>query len=326
MDSIPSYPQDMQDALDTFGRDAEQIITSFRKKLDLQKQPPIIYHYTNDVGLRGILETGQLWLTDIFNLNDPSELNHGFTRAIEVLNRLVANRSSESKEFARRLTYLAEQKGIQDSAHFFVCSFSSCGDDLGQWRAYADNGRGYAVGFDAAALELGFVKGETAIANSDASYAATFPITYKDAELAKIHQNIIEKMLGLISMPHGRNLQDGEIESYIRDLSVSVMVHTMHAALFFKHEAYNNEKEHRFLEMYSAVAPPSNMKLRSRPYSLIKYKEFDWRSVASKALRQIVVGPAADHKKASQFARDCLRSFHPETVPINCSVIPYRAV
>ena len=78
MDSIPSYPQDMQDALDKFGREAEQIITSFRKKLDLQKQPPIIYHYTDDVGLRGILETGQLWLTDIFNLNDPSELNHGF--------------------------------------------------------------------------------------------------------------------------------------------------------------------------------------------------------------------------------------------------------
>ena len=42
MDSIPSYPQDMQDALDKFGREAEQIITSFRKKLDLQKQPPII--------------------------------------------------------------------------------------------------------------------------------------------------------------------------------------------------------------------------------------------------------------------------------------------
>jgi hypothetical protein len=33
--------------------------------------PPIIYHYTNDAGLRGILESGKLWLTDIFDLNDP---------------------------------------------------------------------------------------------------------------------------------------------------------------------------------------------------------------------------------------------------------------
>jgi hypothetical protein len=326
MDSIPSYPQDMQDALDKFGREAEQIITSFRKKLDLQKQPPIIYHYTDDVGLRGILETGQLWLTDIFNLNDPSELNHGFTRAIEVLNSLVVNGPPESKAFARQLTYLSEQKGIQGSAEFFVCSFSSCGDDLGQWRAYADNGRGYAVGFDAEALGCGFVNGQTTIPNSEVSYAATFPITYKDAELARIHRKIIEKMLGLVSLPHGRNLQDAAIKSYIRELSVSFMTHTIHAALFFKHEAYNNEQEHRFLEVYSAAAPPSKMKLRSRPYSLIKYKEFDWRSVAAKALRQIVVGPAADHTKASQFARDCLRSFHPETVPINCSVIPYRAV
>jgi hypothetical protein len=30
--------------------------------------PPIVYHYTNDVGLKGIQEVGQLWLTDIFDL------------------------------------------------------------------------------------------------------------------------------------------------------------------------------------------------------------------------------------------------------------------
>ncbi len=227
--------------------------------------------------------------------------------------------------FAEQLTAFALQKGIQGSAHFFVCSFSSCGDDLGQWRAYADNGRGYALGFDATALENGFTKGGTPIPNTD-TYTAAFPITYKDAELAKIHRQIIEKMLGLISLPRGRNLQNAAINSYMTDLSVSLMVHTVHAALFFKHEAYDNEKEYRFLQTYSADAPPLEMKLRARPYSLVRYKEFDWRSLAAMALKQIVVGPAADHGKASQFARDCLRLCHAETVEITRSGIPYRAV
>lgn len=315
----------MQDALDKFSCEAEQIIASFLKTLESQKPPPMIYHYSDDVGLRGVLETGKLWLTDIFNVNDPSELNHGFSVAIKVLNSMVANEPPETKRFAEQLTAFAQQKGIQGSAHFFVCSFSSCGDDLGQWRAYADNGRGYALGFDAIALENGFTKGGTPIPNTD-TYTAAFPITYNDAELAKIHRQIIEKMLGLISLPRGRNLQSAAISSYMTDLSVSLMTHTVNAALFFKHEAYDNEKEYRFLQTYRFDALPLEMKLRARRYSLIKYKEFDWRSVAAGALKQIIVGPAADHEKASQFARDCLRLCNAETVVITRSGIPYRAI
>jgi hypothetical protein len=32
--------------------------------------------------------------------------------------------------------------GIEAAGHFFICCFSGDGDDLGQWRAYADDGRG----------------------------------------------------------------------------------------------------------------------------------------------------------------------------------------
>jgi len=325
MTSKHPYPRDMQDGLDKFSCEAEQIIASFRKTLESKKPPPIIYHYTDGVGLRGISESGRLWLTDIFNLNDPSELNHCFSHALKVLNSMVANGPPGSKKFAEHLTAFAQQKGIQGSAHFFVCSFSWCGDDLGQWRAYADNGRGYALGFDTTALENGFTKGGTAIPNTD-TYTAAFPITYKDAELAKMHRLIIEKMLGLISLPRGRNLQSAAIGSFMTDLSVSLMTHMVNAALFFKHEAYDNEKEYRFLQAYRFDAPPIEMKLRAGRYSLIKYKEFDWRSVSAGALKGIVVGPAADHEKASQFAGDCLRLCHAETVAITRSGIPYRAV
>jgi hypothetical protein len=312
----------MQDALDKFSREAEQIIASFRKNLESQKPPPIIYHYTDAGGLRGILETGQLWLTDIFNLNDPSELSHGFSHGVKVLDSMVANGPPEGKVFAERLAGFAHQRGIQESAHFFVCSFTSWGDDLGQWRAYADNGRGYALGFDANALEktfagIGFTK--DGIPNT-----FSFPITYKDAELAKIHRQIIESMLGLISLPRGRNLQGAAINSYMTELSVWLMVHMLHAAVFFKHEGYYNEKEYRFLQMYMAGELPE-MKRRARRCSLINYKEFDWKSGATGALKQIVVGPAADREKARHFAEDCLRLFYTGTATITHSDIPYRA-
>ena len=84
-------PQDMIDALAKFDSTAKQIIDSFCKTLESQEPPQTIYHYTNDVGLKGILETGQLWLSDIFNLNDPSELSHGFSHAVKILNNKAAN-------------------------------------------------------------------------------------------------------------------------------------------------------------------------------------------------------------------------------------------
>jgi hypothetical protein len=63
-------PRDMQDALDKFHVEAEQIVHSFLLTLESEEPPPVVYHYTNDVGVRGIWETGQLWLTDLFSLND----------------------------------------------------------------------------------------------------------------------------------------------------------------------------------------------------------------------------------------------------------------
>lgn len=124
------WAQDMQDALELFGCEAEQIIASFVRTLESQKPAPIIYHYTDDVGLRGILETGQLWLTNVFNLNDPSELSHGLSHAVKILNSKAAKGPLESKLFAEDLAAFIEQRGIQKSGHYFLCSFSSCGAEM----------------------------------------------------------------------------------------------------------------------------------------------------------------------------------------------------
>jgi hypothetical protein len=47
--------------------------------------------------------------------------------------------------------------GIEEWARFFVACFSYNGDELGQWRGYAANGRRYAFGFDGPILERSFL-------------------------------------------------------------------------------------------------------------------------------------------------------------------------
>lgn len=320
--SLPGFdavPRDMQDALERFNEDAAEIVQSFLATLESQPPPPIIYHYTNDVGLKGILETGRLWLTDIFSLNDPSELTHGFSVAINTLTSKLARDSAVGQIFNKNFAAFAQQGAIPKVAHFFMCSFSSSGDDLGQWRAYADNGRGYAVGFDAKALEDGYTKqGGIPIPNN-----STFHITYNDAQLLGIQGQIVEKMHNLIMLPTGRKLKNAAINVYMAELQVLLTLHILQTILFFKHEAYADEREFRFLQIHKANEPPT-VEVRARRYGLVKYREFDWRSVAPDALKKIVVGPAADYGTATQFAKDCLGLFHHGNVEVTRSEIPYR--
>lgn len=316
---MTDIPQDMKNALTEFDTTANGIVRSFIEKLESQDPPEFIYHYTNDVGLKGILETGQLWLTDIFSLNDPTELSHGFSHAVNRLNAKADTGPPESRVFAKNFSAFHEV-GVQGSAHYFVCSLSSDGDDLGQWRAYADNGRGYAIGFDARALERLFThRDDLPIPNK-----STFPVIYNDAMLAEIHHQMIDSMFDLISLPRGKDMDRASIIAYMTELSVYLSVHVLRTALFFKHEAYRNESEYRFLEIYKADVPPE-VKRRSRSYDLVKYREFDWKRLQAGMLKRIVVGPAADRTKAKRFATDCMAACHLGSVEIGYSQIPYRA-
>ena len=322
MENSPDFhavPRDMQDALERLNDAAQEIVHSFLATLEIQQPPPIIYHYTNDVGLKGILETGEFWLTDIFSLNDPSELTHGYSIAIDALMGKIAGDSVVAQKFANNFAVFAEQGAIPKVAHFFMCSFSSCGDDLGQWRAYADNGRGYVLGFEAKSLESGFTKrnGNPIPTNS------TSHIIYNDAHLLGIQNQIIEKMRSLIMLPAGTVLQNDAIKVYMAELQMLLTLHILQTVLFFKHEAYANEREFRFLQIHKADEPPA-VNVRARRYGLVKYRDFGWREVAPDALKKIVVGPAADYATASQFAKDCLGLFHSKNVEVARSEIPYR--
>jgi hypothetical protein len=321
MSQHPGVPADMRAAIEEFFKKAESIVSAFAGEFEKCSPPPVIYHYTNDTGLRGIIETGKLWFTDIFNLNDPSELKHGIGPALELLTAKSDAGRPEIAKFSKNLATVL-QGGIEQTAHYFTCSFSAVGDDLGQWRAYADNGRGYAIGFDGAMLEQAFANAIPGPGHM------TFPVRYGEEELRDMHKKIIAEVLPLISMPRERHDLESEArDEYMSELSVNLSVPILRAALFFKHKAYSNEQEYRFFQLFAANQSIPDLKYRGRPYSLTRYREFDWRCAAPESLKEIIIGPAAEKNLAVQFATDCLRAFHPTPgiVSIHPSTIPYRA-
>jgi hypothetical protein len=106
--------------------------------------PTFLFHYTGNVGLRGIVKTTSVWATDARFLNDTQEVQIAIEAAREVV-------KSTAKTSAKALAALLSKEILiqlhLDPKSLYVFSLAENGDSLTHWRGYCKEGAGYAVGF-----------------------------------------------------------------------------------------------------------------------------------------------------------------------------------
>ncbi len=119
----------IQNLVNTSVAQMQSISKNLIDPLSMLKPPPVIYHYTDADGLRGILETGSLRFADIFGLNDPSELRHGMQHAAKMLAKASVGGPAELIGFANLFGGFADS-GVLDTASYFVACFSSLVDRI----------------------------------------------------------------------------------------------------------------------------------------------------------------------------------------------------
>ncbi len=121
-----------------------------RQADDLVAAAPL-YHYTDAAGLTAMVQNEAIWFTDYRHLNDPQEMHYGLWHAHEVILELMKGATPLGEYFLELLNHqlslsIENSFNDPDKLEFFVACFSRNSDDLGQWRAYAANGRGFALG------------------------------------------------------------------------------------------------------------------------------------------------------------------------------------
>lgn len=127
----------------------------------------ILYHYCSNEKAYNILKGKTIRLSDITKSNDSLEMNILFPEFFdELLNiyndvnrfdsRFCYNGKIDSiawryfvKDLEKEITKLIQSGNIST----YVACFSEEGDLLSQWRGYADNAQGVALGFDFSMLE-----------------------------------------------------------------------------------------------------------------------------------------------------------------------------
>ncbi len=116
--------------------------------------------------MRGILQSREIWATDVLTMNDEKELLYGHGMAATI----VAERGTDGLPLyvVSRIADLEDVRDVWKQWCTHLACFSVSFEIESQWTKYADMGRGFALGFDSVNLE-------TSCHSMD---AVLFPVVY----------------------------------------------------------------------------------------------------------------------------------------------------
>ncbi|WP_295573812.1 DUF2971 domain-containing protein [uncultured Stenotrophomonas sp.] len=246
------------------------------RELNYQPEPgDLLYHYCSPATFLAILQGKKLRFSDVLCMNDSSEYAWGTQALIEGLKR---NGSPLAAEIALGL------QGSYDLAHRIsittACCLSTDGDVLSQWRAYAENGSGFSIGFDPHQL--------------DSMPVRSTRVLYKDLE----QQSLIDKLLKEVpEFCEGAVANPADCPERVVELLLEM--------IGFKNPAFEEEKEVRLVHRIAVDSDPFRTFYASETGSSDVSVGFQMRGSNPSAyldlplpeqdpgIRRIVVGPRA---------------------------------
>lgn len=209
----------------------------------------VLYHYTTIDSFNAIVSTKTLWASDCRYLNDRLELE----RAIELFLNEFSNGEKNALTqafFYHRLTHC-----------HCIFSLSRSPRVLSQWRAYGEDGRGVAIGFNRKFLSLSYPEPKSTLVEC----------IYKD------HFNFIKSLIS----QHSQDLDDiinmrsnfSADNDYLNEIRRKPnSLNTIFTELLrVKNSAFEEEQEVRLV----FHVPVENVKTRVRNALIIPYVEYN---------------------------------------------------
>lgn len=120
--------------------------------------PDVLYHYCSLDTFFNIMKKHSIWLSDVTKSNDSNELVWAtqqceiavIKKFLEYSERMKANDNFINTRFRdfNKITDQFQSMDTSKSLKSWVFCLSEKGDNLGQWRGYADDGKGVSIGFN----------------------------------------------------------------------------------------------------------------------------------------------------------------------------------
>jgi len=261
-----------------------------------KRQPRLLYHYTTATGLRGIFDSKTIWATHARFLNDRSELTHARERISYFLESKQRDGDEESQVIST--TMLESLKSFLSREVFpapYIASFSSQGDLLSQWERYSEH-FGYSIGFRRDALQ------DIAI---PLPVGNLFKVVYDE----KVQSKILSQFFDLIKRALRKHSERKSPPEETNALMLSSQIHLEILATMFKHSAYKEEREWRFVKFHNDHGDDANLHFRNGQFGLVPYLEIPLTVAGDFRPSRIIVGPT-HYKDEALKAVELLASSH----------------
>ena len=264
----------------------------------------ILYHYTSAPGLIGIIQTHEIWATNIHFLNDAQEFQFAINRFQRPLREEL-----ETRKLGHLYNPSMDEIGRLKRFNVCVFSLSEEGDLLSQWRSYCQPGHGYAIAFDAERLQ----------ATADAHGFELCQCLYEETAQTDALRAIVSATLDACS---DTLRADPHSESAIHEYLSQIMSRFVEVAPLIKHPSFAEEREWRL------VSGPKSFEDRTwgfRPGKtvIIPYYRLSLGNKETSPITTIGVGPTPDSELAFHALAQLTRLAGLHT-SVSRSVIPFR--
>ena len=256
----------------------------------------IVYHYCSLDSLNSILKNRSLRLTNILKSNDSTEISWicryyeaEFEEAYEKTSDLFKTCISSERlmGYVKLFTDEFFNENHADFRYYVTC-FSYQNDLLSQWRGYADDGRGAAIGFDLDVLkEVVTVSPEI----SKPSIVSLHKISYSEAEQREVVHQIVHELVD-------------EIEKILqKEEQCRESIEEKQESVYMKNPFFREESEIRLCEFSPKqflMGREVELSLGARLYNysyyvkesqLISYVDFDFSDCLDQLIKELVIGP-----------------------------------
>lgn len=248
----------------------------------------LLYHYTSQAGLAGILDQGAIRATDVSFFRDTSEYTYG----LSFLERSLVHIEAAGYGKAIR-PWVRGQIADRAGWSIFVSCFCENGDAAYQWEEYADAGRGVALGLNAAEVSQG-------------GTAPLLRVTYGDESVCAVQERLVTWLIAQLDAHQGKpdDLLAAEAEGVLTAFLATLLL----TVIASKGADYYPECEYRLVHLHhrSRAMEPEKLQMRSVngadiPYVLLPMPR---RSDGLLSIASLRAGPAC----VDTVSRDALSS------------------
>ncbi|KIP88762.1 MULTISPECIES: DUF2971 domain-containing protein [Pseudomonas] len=270
----------------------------------------IAYRYATADTFENMLQSQELWFSDLRKMNDWDEYAAGF----RIANELIAD---EFPQYASILGEISPER-MSDLFMVLICSFSSHGDCLSMWRGYGENGKGAAIGYDTHEIENHHLFARFLQKMDPVNGKVKFnSVIYSEENYREIIRQNITRVFSISSEADPEEIP--LILEFRKKMLGSVLVRL---CTLYKNDFFVDEREIRGFIEINEHADPYEVSKRSGDFgdSTVHKIRSDFKGIPS--IKEVVLGPS--YENSDEHVRSLLVKYGLPDVEIKRSLGTYR--